>query len=270
MNVKLGKKIRELRKSKNVSQEVLAQYLGISFQAVSKWENDTAMPDVALIPVLASFFGVSTDELFDYNRLEVEQKIENICVEAAKFRDSEPAKSEAMLREGLKQFPGNDVILNNLLYTLKSPERGEEIITICKTLVEAATEDDVRYDALRILATTYHEMGQQALVEPTLEQIPEIYFTKLEQMAMLLEGDKALKAARSHMGLCAEQMINMLFVLRDGYKEKGQNEEAGKYEAIAKGVLQSFLKEKEENFLSQEFYAWVEETLEDMQVKKLY
>ena len=241
MNVKLGKKIKELRKAKNISQEVLAQYLGISFQAVSKWENDIAMPDVAVIPVLASFFGVSTDELFDYNRLEVEQKIEEICNEAAKFRESDPMKSEAMLREGLKQFPGNDVILNNLLYTLKSPERSEEIITICKTLVEATTEDDVRYDALRILATTYHETGQQALVEPTLEQIPEIYFTKLEQMAMLLEGDKALKAARSHMGLCAEQMINMLFILRDGHKEKGQDEEATKYEAIAKGVLMSFM-----------------------------
>jgi len=270
MNVKLGKKIKELRKAKNISQEVLAQYLGISFQAVSKWENDTAMPDVAIIPVLASFFGVSTDELFDYNRLEVEQKIENICIEAAKFRDSDPAKSEAILREGLKQFPGNDVILNNLLYTLKSSERSEEVITICKTLIEATTEDDVRYDALRILATTYHEMGQQALVEPTLEQIPEIYFTKLEQMALLLEGDKALKAARSHMGLCTEQMVNMLFILRDGYKEKGQNEEAARYEAIAKGVLQSFLEVKEKNFLTDEFYTWVEETLSDMQVKNLY
>ena len=50
MNVRLGKKIRELRKAKNISQEVLAQYLGISFQAVSKWENEMAMPDVAVIP----------------------------------------------------------------------------------------------------------------------------------------------------------------------------------------------------------------------------
>ena len=81
---------------------------------------------------------------------------------------------------------------------------------------------------------------------------------------MLLEGDKALKAARSHMGLCAEQMVNMLLILRDGCKEKGLNEEAGKYEAIAKGVLQSFLKEKEENFLTQELYDWVDETLENL------
>ena len=39
MQIKLGEKIRSLRKSRNISQEVLAQYLGVSFQAVSKWEN---------------------------------------------------------------------------------------------------------------------------------------------------------------------------------------------------------------------------------------
>ena len=55
MSVRLGKKIREFRKVKNLSQEVLAQFLGVSFQAVSKWENDTAMPDISLIPVIASF-----------------------------------------------------------------------------------------------------------------------------------------------------------------------------------------------------------------------
>ena len=65
MTVQLGAKIRELRKKRGISQEVLAQYLGVTFQAVSKWENGTAMPDVPLIPALASFFGVSTDELFD-------------------------------------------------------------------------------------------------------------------------------------------------------------------------------------------------------------
>lgn len=39
MNIKLGEKMRTLRKQKNISQEVLAQYLGVIFQAVSKWEN---------------------------------------------------------------------------------------------------------------------------------------------------------------------------------------------------------------------------------------
>lgn len=69
MEFNIGSKIKKLRRQKNISQEVLAQYLGISFQAVSKWESGQNMPDITLIPALASFFGISTDELFDYNYL---------------------------------------------------------------------------------------------------------------------------------------------------------------------------------------------------------
>lgn len=86
MSMNLGTKIRKLRKSKDISQEVLAQLLGVSFQAVSKWETGTSLPDITLIPAIASFFGVSTDELFDYNRLTAEKKITSICAEAAAHR----------------------------------------------------------------------------------------------------------------------------------------------------------------------------------------
>ena len=67
MTINMGARIRSLRKARNLSQEVLAQYLGVSFQAVSKWENGDTLPDVTLIPAIAGFFQVSTDELFDFN-----------------------------------------------------------------------------------------------------------------------------------------------------------------------------------------------------------
>ena len=74
--MKLGEKIKTLRKQKNISQEVFAGYLGVTFQAVSKWETGTTMPDVTLIPAIASFFGVSTDELFDFNLFETEKQVD--------------------------------------------------------------------------------------------------------------------------------------------------------------------------------------------------
>ena len=64
----IGNKIRELRKQQGITQEQLAESIGISFQAVSKWENNIALPDITLAPVLASYFGVSMDELFDFNQ----------------------------------------------------------------------------------------------------------------------------------------------------------------------------------------------------------
>ena len=57
MTLKIGEKIKELRKAQNITQDKLANYLNISYQAVSKWENGTALPDVTLLPKIANFFG---------------------------------------------------------------------------------------------------------------------------------------------------------------------------------------------------------------------
>jgi transcriptional regulator with XRE-family HTH domain len=64
MNIKLGAKLRQLRTERGITQEALAQEIGVSFQAVSKWETDTTTPDIALLPDLAKFFAVTLDDLF--------------------------------------------------------------------------------------------------------------------------------------------------------------------------------------------------------------
>ncbi len=241
MTVNLGGKIRQLRKNKNLSQEVLAQALGVSFQAVSKWENGAAMPDVAMIPAIASFFGVSTDELFDFNLIEQEQKVQELCWAAAEYRFTDPKKSEGMLREALKQYPGNEIILNNLLYVMQTPDRYDEVVTVCKSILEVTKYDDVKYDVLRILAQTYHDMGQQALVKPTLEQIPEIYFSKLELAAKLLQGDDALEAAQMQAGLSRDDLLDMLSRMSQLYREKGSTDKATKYAVLTKKVYELFV-----------------------------
>lgn len=234
MNIKIGEKIRALRKQKNISQEVLAQYLGVSFQAVSKWENGDCMPDVTMIPALAVFFEVSTDELFDFDRMKTEEKIQQACWDIANIRYKEPQKAEQMLRELLKQYPGNEVILNNLLYTMRAPERYDEVVTICKSILEITHDDEVKYDVLRILAETYHEMGQQALVKPTLEQIPELYFSKLELAAKLLDGKEALKAAQSQAALSRDDLLDMLSRISELYAIQGDTEKASEYAELTR------------------------------------
>lgn len=63
-NSNLNKNIAELRKAAGLTQEALAAQLGLSYQAVSKWENGLSCPDVLLLPRLAEIFGVSIDALF--------------------------------------------------------------------------------------------------------------------------------------------------------------------------------------------------------------
>ena len=59
----MGKRISELRKNKGMTQEQLAQRVGVTAQAVSKWENDLSCPDISILPQLAEALGVTTDEL---------------------------------------------------------------------------------------------------------------------------------------------------------------------------------------------------------------
>ena len=240
MELKLGEKIKTLRKQKNISQEVLAQVLGVSFQAVSKWETGACLPDVAMIPAIAGFFEVSTDELFDFNLLEQEARVMEIVGKAADLRDEHPAEAEELLRQGLKQYPGNEILLNNLLYTMRAPERNEEVVTLCKSILEVTKIDECKYDVLRILAETYHAMGYQALVGPTLEQIPEIYFTKLELMANLLEGEEALRAAKSQAYLDRDSLLAMLARVSRIYRQQGNGEKAEDYAALVKAVYALF------------------------------
>lgn len=70
MNIKIGSNIAKYRNNMGVSQTELAEYLGVSPQAVSKWENDISVPDIYLIPKIACFFNVSIDTLFGVSDLD--------------------------------------------------------------------------------------------------------------------------------------------------------------------------------------------------------
>jgi len=62
----IGKTIKRLRVCKGDTQEQLSEQLHISSQAVSKWENDAAMPDISLLPLISDYFGITIDELFEH------------------------------------------------------------------------------------------------------------------------------------------------------------------------------------------------------------
>lgn len=74
----IGKQIKAFRTAKGVKQEELAEYLGVSVQAVSKWETGASVPDIALLPNIAVFFGVTIDELFQIPNEAEFERMENM------------------------------------------------------------------------------------------------------------------------------------------------------------------------------------------------
>ena len=127
----IGQSIKKLRKERNLTQEELAAQLNVSAQAVSKWENETGLPDISQVIPLASVFGVSTDALFGLEDTNVDEEALKIVQKADAMRkqgklDTLLIAYDAML-EGLKKYPCNRILLLNCMHlglNLSLPENG--------------------------------------------------------------------------------------------------------------------------------------------------
>jgi transcriptional regulator with XRE-family HTH domain len=117
VNIKIGTKIKALRTARGLTQEKLAEYLGVSCQAVSKWELENGYPDIELLPALSSFFGISSDELLG---IDITRNKDIISGYVRRYRElSQDSDAQlALMREAAAKFPGSYVILQHLMYAL--------------------------------------------------------------------------------------------------------------------------------------------------------
>ena len=94
---KIGKFIAKLRKEKNMTQNELAESLGITDRAISKWENGRGMPDLSLLTPLCEILGVSINELLSGERLDkkdYQEKLEENFINTIDYIDKKNVKSK--------------------------------------------------------------------------------------------------------------------------------------------------------------------------------
>ncbi len=119
MATSMGQIIKNLRKGRGFTQEELAERIGVTYQAVSKWENDAGMPDISQIVSLASVFDVSTDVLFGIDRTtETEEalKIVTAADDVIEYGNLDTyLQAYDILLDGLKKYPNNLMIMNNCM-----------------------------------------------------------------------------------------------------------------------------------------------------------
>ena len=103
MEKTIGKKLYELRKQSGFTQDYVAEKLGVSAQAVSKWENDIACPDIMTLPNIASLYGISIDELFKNEEVKSNVKFE---------KTEKVNENELVLRVYVDTANGDDIKVN--------------------------------------------------------------------------------------------------------------------------------------------------------------
>jgi len=138
MNFDFGNRIKSLRLSRSMTQEQLAQKLGVSAQAVSKWESGTNMPDILMLPDLSVIFGVTIDELFamtDEHRME---RIENMLYDVRFLSYDEFQQHEKYLKE-LQSKPEHSTEAGLLLAMLYN-KRASEYHELAKPLARTALQ----------------------------------------------------------------------------------------------------------------------------------
>lgn len=103
MKLSLGENIRRLRRARDLTQEQLADRLGVTYQSVSRWEVGTAYPDIELLPAIADIFSVSVDELLGVPETEREKQADALCEEFRSLRNkSVPEEKEKNGSEALR------------------------------------------------------------------------------------------------------------------------------------------------------------------------
>lgn len=168
MIIKIGATIKKLRAEKNITQETLAVAIGVTPQAISRWESENGYPDIELLPTLADFFSVSTDVLLGYKLSERERDIADIKKEMERLSEvGEIEERVTFARNAIAKYPSDCEIKENLavsLYLLWDDTHDEtllsEIENLCTSVVSECNDERVRYDAINTLIRLYSDTKQ--------------------------------------------------------------------------------------------------------------
>lgn len=205
MELKIGARIRSLRRAKNLTQEEVASHLGISFQAISKWERGEGYPDITLLPALASYFSVSADELLGMDEIAAEEIYRKINEEWEQDnRKGRHQENVDRMKEALKRFPNDALLLVQLSTSLEKlpgseQERREYLrqsIAVQEQILRYGEDSEVRSATMYNICHAYLRNGERDKAVRQAMKLGNFYKTRENALTYLLEGEERAQAAR--------------------------------------------------------------------------
>lgn len=224
--IAIGSNIKKYRKKRKITQEQFAEVLGVSDQAVSRWENGTTYPDIELLPTIALYFGVTLDELMGMEGIKDESDIEDIMNRRKELRSrGEVVKSYEMLRKAVKRYPNNFELILALaadlqfanVYNdeirLKNLQEAESLID--RVLNECTDPEQIREAKIsKIFNCIWLERREEAAA--IAETLPGMNECRESYLLQIYTGEKFRTFCREYL----EDLYVDMYLAIDSYGDK--------------------------------------------------
>lgn len=212
----IGTTIKKLRRDRNITQEQLAELLGVSTNAVSQWECDKTAPDISHLPVLASIFEVSADVLLeiDIAKSKKQTEIKEFTAKCAELHSQGKTEERLKLcREMQKKYPNDETVRYNLMKVLKTgyvDESFDEIVMLGEQLLQS-TNMEYRTGAIRGLCLTYLDKGNREKALQYADMIPPAEDLHVH----VLEGNELVEHCQNYFWKVCDRMYLYMKYLID-------------------------------------------------------
>lgn len=226
MNLQIGTTIKNLRTQRKVTQDQLATFLGVTPQAVSRWESDTAYPDIELLPSISEYFSISTDDLLGINLTEKEKRRNEIYNEMERVSEIGAGKDDvAQARQFVAEFPSDEKIQMNLANVLcqaymwdEKPELNvlKEAEKLYQTLIASTENNEFRYEVIESLAALYAIGYKDSFkVEQVINQLPTMAYCREQVGSTVLSTMMDVQTGRTQDYI--EKLTDSLGTTLQGY-----------------------------------------------------
>lgn len=211
--------LKRLRKERELTQEALADFIGVSYQAVSKWERGENLPDITLLPVIAQFFGTSIDGLLGVDLNEREKEILAVIdkFDNGKYKGTDGALS--FMSEARQKFPSDFRILVRYLHALiadLSTDHLQEIESVFDRIQNYCADDRIRIYAKNLMIHYYKTLTRKANSGKTMQDVyalvetmPDLRDSKDYLISHIPDSEEDIQAG------CRTLIDNLIFCLNN-------------------------------------------------------
>ncbi|MBQ3099603.1 MAG: helix-turn-helix transcriptional regulator [Clostridia bacterium] len=197
----IGSTIKKLRRESDMTQEELAEYLGITSNAVSQWECNKTSPDISQLPILANIFEVTTDYLLGIDVSDKQSVIEGIHNEAWSFCNAgDKTKAAEIVRTGLINYPNSFKLMFDLVVFLyqrafhqecsKDEQRSFciEAAGYIDKIIEKCTDMQIQCESVELACIIFPTIGRYDDAVGLVSAFPDT--SKDEILTALYSGNK--------------------------------------------------------------------------------